>query len=66
MDIKIDIYDYHKFEIYSDNKQWHYKIHTAGCMPYDDGLIESDEWYDSEGEAKDAAIKHIDLLTSGG
>ena len=42
-----------------------YKIHTAGCMPYYDGIIESDEWFDTEQEARFAAIGHIDLLENG-
>jgi hypothetical protein len=42
-----------------------YEIHTAGCPPYDDGIIGSDEWYDTEQEARFAAIGHIDLLENG-
>jgi hypothetical protein len=66
-------YSHYEFEIYLDvgllkDKEVHgyiYKIFGTGCPPYDDGLIESDEWYDTEQEARFAAIGHIDLLENG-
>ena len=42
-----------------------YEIHTQGCPPYEHGIIESDEWFDKEQEARFAAIGHIELLLSG-
>lgn len=42
-----------------------YKIFGEGCYPYHDGVIESDEWFDSYEDAKNEAIKHIDRLESG-
>lgn len=43
-----------------------YEIHGTGCKPYYDGVIESDEWFEHEQEARFAAIGHIDLLENGG
>ena len=42
-----------------------YKIYGEGFLPYDDGVIESDEWFDTEQEARFAVIGHIDLLENG-
>lgn len=42
-----------------------YKIYGEGCQPYDDGVIDSDEWYESENESRFAAIGHICLLEEG-
>lgn len=42
-----------------------YELHGSGCYPYDDGVIESDEWYSTSDQAKKAAIEHIDRLESG-
>ncbi len=42
-----------------------YKIYDAGCPPYDDGVIDSEEWYHTEQEARIAAMEHIDLLENG-
>lgn len=42
-----------------------YEIYGSGCMPYDNGIIESDEWFESEQRARFAAIGHIDLLEQG-
>lgn len=65
-------YSYHKFEIKkaivmkdTATLGYIYEIHTGGCPPYYDGIIESDEWYDTEQEARFAAIGHIDLLENG-
>jgi hypothetical protein len=48
------------------HKAYEYKIYTNGCKPYDDGIIESQEYFDTEQEARHVAMKHIDLLESGG
>lgn len=42
-----------------------YKIYGTPCQPYYDGIIESEEWFDTEQEARFAAIGHIDLLENG-
>lgn len=42
-----------------------YKIYSEGCKPYDDGIIESSEWFDTEQEARFAVIGNIDLLENG-
>ena len=42
-----------------------YKIYGTGCMPYDDGTIESDEWYETEEEARCAVMNKIDSLENG-
>jgi hypothetical protein len=42
-----------------------YEIYGTGCLPYYDGVIESEEWFDTEQEARFAAIGHIDLLENG-
>lgn len=42
-----------------------YEIYGYGFPPYDDGIIESDEWFESKGEARLAAIGHISKLEDG-
>lgn len=42
-----------------------YLIYGEGCKPYDDGIIESIEWFDTEQEARFAARGHIDLFENG-
>ncbi len=42
-----------------------YKIYGEGCHPYDDGVIDSSEWFETEQEARFAAIGHISLLENG-
>jgi hypothetical protein len=42
-----------------------YEILGEGCKPYYDGIIKSEEWFDTEQEARFAAIGHIDLLENG-
>lgn len=62
----IEKYSCYKFEVIQDfNENYIYKIFGSGCPPYDDGVIESDEWYDTEKEARFAAIGHITLLENG-
>jgi hypothetical protein len=62
----IEKYSYYEFEVFQDfNETWIYKIYSEGCPPYDDGVIDSDEYYDSEKEARFAAIGHIGLLENG-
>ena len=59
----IEKYSCYEFEIIHDfNETWIYKIYGAGCHPYDDGVIDSDEYNDTEQEARFAAIGHITLL----
>ena len=47
------------------NMGYIYEIYSDGCQPYDDGLIESDEYFDTEQQARFAAVGHIDLLENG-
>ena len=44
---------------------WVYEIFCECYPPYDDGVIESDEWFDTEQEARFAAIGHICKLEDG-
>lgn len=55
----------YEFEIKYNNNKYTYKLYTKGCMPYYDGVIESDEWYETEQEARFAAIGHISLKENG-
>ena len=62
----METYSYYKFEIDYDIKfGWYYIIHGAACQPYDDGKIESDDFFDSEQQARFAAIGHITILENG-
>lgn len=70
----IEKYSCYEFEIQSGYKTtspddneliYFYRIFGSGCPPYDDGIIESDEWFESEQRARYAAIGHIDLLENG-
>lgn len=59
-------YSYHEFVIeYDVDFGWYYLIYTTGCKPYYDGVIESEDFFDSEQEARFAAIGHITLLENG-
>lgn len=58
-------YSLYEFEIKKGEEGWIYFIYTEGCRPYYDGTIESDEWFDTEQEARYAAIGHITLLENG-
>jgi len=62
----IEKYSCYEFEVFQDfNELFSYKILSEGCKPYDDGIIESEEWFETEQEARFAAIGHIDLLENG-
>lgn len=62
----IEKYSCYEFEIIEDfNNTWIYKIYGSGCPPYDDGVIDSDDFFDAEQEARFAAIGHIELLENG-
>ncbi len=43
-----------------------YTIFGETNEPYDDGLIYSPSWYNTEEEAREAAKEHIDDLENGG
>ena len=58
-------YSHYKFEIQEWNGRYDYLIYTSGCYPYCDGKIESTEFFDTEKEARFAAIGHIDKLENG-
>lgn len=65
----IEKYGCYEYEIFGGNadENWvyRYEIYGEGCLPYDDGVIESDEWYETEEEARFAAIGHISKLEDG-
>lgn len=44
---------------------YYYKIYGEGCHPTVKGVIDSDEWYETEGDAVFYAEKHIDELENG-
>lgn len=62
----IEKYSLYEFEIFSGNVDgkwlYHYEIYGEGCYPYDDGVIESNDYYETEQEARFAAIGHITAL----
>lgn len=62
-----EMYSCYEFEIIKCVEEhcgdvWEYKIYGEGCYPYRDGIIDSDEWFDNENEAREAAKQHIDDL----
>ncbi len=70
----IEKYSYYEFEVNKiivmvDDKacmKYIYKIYHPDYKPCDASIIrESDEWFDTEQEARFAAIGHIDLLENG-
>ncbi len=63
---KYSCYEFEIKEIVVENgKGFIFLLYTAGCPPYDDGIIDSDEWYDTEQEARFAAIGYITTLENG-
>ncbi len=65
----VEEYDGFKYEIfehpdddYPAQKWYAYKIYTSGCWPYDDGVVEDPNGYDSPQECRFAAIGHITEL----
>ncbi len=65
-------HSYYEFKIfehpdddYPADKWYSYKIYGSGCHPYDDGVIEDPNGYDTEQEARFAAIGHITRLEDG-
>lgn len=71
-----DTYSHYSFEVwaypdddYPDTKYYYYKILDKGGMAHywtgDPVIRESDEYFESVGEAKLAAIGHICLLEDG-
>ncbi len=75
METQREKYSCYEFEVFKSSGEfpdnspgwtgWVYKIYGEGCHPYDDGVIESSEWFESEQEARFAAIGHISLLENG-
>lgn len=62
----IEKYSYYEFEVLPDNDVWIYVIFDPNYKPSLQTIIrESDEWFETEQEAKDAAIEHIDALEGG-
>ena len=64
---KYDGFEYALYVTSKDEKeeQWGYVIYTEGCPPYDNGYIDSEEWFDTSEEARFAAIGHITKLANG-
>jgi hypothetical protein len=56
--------EYYQFIVFEDKEhEWVYEIYSLGAKPL--LIVESDEWFESEGEAGLAAIGHISLLENG-
>ena len=66
---KFSCYEFEIFEHQDDDypadKWYSYKIYTEGCPPYYDGVLEDTNGYETEQEARFAAIGHITLLENG-
>jgi hypothetical protein len=58
----IEKYSLYEFNIYKKDEEFHYVIYSEGCMPYFNGDIDSDESFETEQEARFAAIGHITEL----
>jgi hypothetical protein len=65
----IEQYKFIKYELkpinHTESNQWYYKIYTDGCHPCDEGIIVSKDFFDTEQEARFAAIGYISLIPSG-
>jgi hypothetical protein len=70
----IEKYSLYEFEIFGGYAPfpggdrefvYRYEIYSEGCPPYDDGVIESSDYFENEQEARLAAIDHIDRLENG-
>jgi hypothetical protein len=62
----IEKHSYYEFEVLPNDDAWVYVIFEPDYKPSLHTIIrESDEWFESEKEARDAAIDHIDALESG-
>ena len=62
----IEKYSYYEFEILPNADVWVYVIFQPDYKPSLQTIIrESDEWFDTEAEARSGAIDHIDALESG-
>jgi hypothetical protein len=60
---RYDLLDFERFGVTVDGEPlWEYKIFTEGCYPYDDGVVRANDYYESEQEARFAAIGHITNL----
>lgn len=59
-------YSCYEFEVMRDDDVWVYVIFDPNYKPCLQTIIrESDEWFDTEEEARVAAKEHIDALESG-
>lgn len=65
----IEKYSHYEFQIYrdeEDSKHWLYRIYISEHKPSKNTILrESDEWFDTEQEARFAAIGHISALEEG-
>jgi hypothetical protein len=62
---KYSCYEYKIIHCDHGQNLWSYEIYGEGCKPYFDGKIESPDCYESQQEARYAAIGHISLLENG-
>jgi len=58
----MESFSLYDFEIHKEDEGWVYDIYSR---EYKNILVESDEWFDTEQEARYAAIGHISLLENG-
>jgi hypothetical protein len=69
--MNIEKYSCYEFSIYHEDKgnnldAWVYVIYDPTYKPCAQTIIrEAEDWFDTEQEARFAAIGHIDLLESG-
>jgi len=62
----IEKYSFYEYEVLPSKQYWVYVIYHPDYNPCLQSVIrESDEWYDTEQEARFAAIGHIGLLENG-
>jgi hypothetical protein len=62
----IEKYSCYQFEVLPNEDVWVYVIFDPDYKPTLQTIIrESDEWYETESEAREGAIEHIDALESG-
>lgn len=62
----VEKYSYYMFEVINDEDAWVYVIFDPNYKPSLQTIIrESDEWFDTEEEARVAAKEHIDALENG-
>lgn len=62
----VEKYSCYEFEVMRDDNVWVYVIFDPNYEPSLQSIIrESDEWFETEEKAREAAKEHIDALESG-